>query len=154
MRRFNWIFDYQNNKVYFKKNSDFNDKFNYDMSGLVLIYDGYQEITQYINVFSRAKSQTDNSAGYNKIKNEPQFYLEKRPVLKVGAIRPNSSAFEAGFIEGDEIVSISGRPSYRYDLQELMRLFSSEQGKKINFEIRRFGILYDKSLILRSRFLE
>jgi hypothetical protein len=154
MRRFHWIFDYQKNKVYFKKNSDFSDEFNYDMSGLILRYYGYQVITRYTNVFSRAKAQTDNSAGYNKAYDEPEFYLEKRPILIVGAVRPNSSAYEAGFVEGDEIVSINGRPSHRYDLQELMKMFSSEEGKLINFEIRRGGIIYEKSLELMSRFLE
>lgn len=154
MRRFHWIFDYKNYKVYFKKNNDFSDKFNYDMSGLILRYDGYQIITRYMNVFSRAKSQNDNSAGYNKVKDEPEFFVEQRPILRVGAVRPNSSAFEAGFVEGDEIVRINNRPSYKYDLQEIMRMFSSEEGRTINFQIRRGGSLYEKSLTLMSRFLE
>lgn len=154
MRRFHWVFDYASNKVYFKKNNDFSDKFNYDMSGLILRYDGYQIITRYTNVFSRAKAQTDNSAGYNKIATQPEFFLDKRPILRVGAVRPNSSAFEAGFVEGDEIVSINSRPSYKYDLQEIMKMFSSEEGRVINFEIRRGGRLYEKSLTLKSRFLE
>ncbi len=154
MRRFHWVFDYASNKVYFKKNNDFSDKFNYDMSGLILRYDGYQIITRYTNVFSRAKAQTDNSAGYNKIATQPEFFLDKRPILRVGAVRLNSSAFEAGFVEGDEIVSINSRPSYKYDLQEIMKMFSSEEGRVINFEIRRGGRLYEKSLTLKSRFLE
>jgi len=154
MRRFHWVMDYTNKKVYFKKNNDFSDPFNYDMSGLILKYDGYQIITSYVNVFSRAKAQTDNSAGYNKIADEPDFYIDKRPILRVGAVRPNSSAFEAGFVEGDEIVSINSRASHKYDLQEIMKIFSSEEGRIINFEIRRGGRLYEKSLRLKSRFLE
>lgn len=154
MRRFHWVFDYEHRMVYFKANSDFSDKFNYDMSGLLLKLDGFQAITNYVSVFSKAEAQTDNSAGYGKIKDSPKVSITLRPIFKVGAVRPNSSAFKAGFVEGDEILKINGRNSFKFDLQEINRLLSSEEGKKINFEIKRGGRIYDKSLILKSRFLE
>jgi len=154
MRRFHWIFDYENLKVYVKANADSDDDFNYDMSGLVLKYDGYQSIAHFQIFFPQAKAQTDNSAGYNKIDNTPDVYVELRPVLKVGAIRPNSSAFDAGFIEEDIILRISGRLSHRYDLEEIMEILSQGEGKKINFVIQRGGRVYDKSLTLKSRFSE
>ncbi len=154
LRRFHWYFDYSNSKVYFKPNKDIDAPFNYDMSGLVLIYDGYQQIAQYQNIFPQAKVKNDNSSGYNKVDNAPQIVVELRPILKVGAIRPNSSAYEAGFVRGDEILEIENRDTYKYDLEEIMDLLSSEEGKEINFLINRAGRQYEKTLILKSRFLE
>lgn len=154
MRRFHWIIDYKKAKVYLKSNSDINEDFNYDMSGLVLKYDGFQSVVHYQNFFPKVKVKKDNSAGYNKIDNTREVFVELRPILKVGAIRPNSSAYDAGFIEGDIITKIEGRRNDRYDLEEITQLLSSDEGKKINFEIKRGGRLYQKSLILKSRFLE
>jgi len=152
LRRFHWFFDYDNSKIYFKPNNDFNEPFNYDMSGLVLKYDGYQQIAQYQNVFPKAQTQHDNSKGYNKVKNaQPKLIIERRPILKVGAVRPNSSAFEAGFVKGDQILKINGRLSYRYDFEEILKILSSEESRKITFEIKRGGRQYDKSLKLKSR---
>lgn len=154
MRRFHWMFDYKNSKVYLKPNSDISDDFNYDMSGLVLKYDGFQSVVHYKNFFPRVKVKKDNTAGYNKVDNTPDVYVELRPVLRVGAIRPNSSAFEAGFVEEDIIIKINGRRSDKYDLQEIMTILSQGEGQKINFIIERAGRLYEKSLILKSRFSE
>lgn len=155
MRRFNWYIDYKNQTVYYKPNSNLNDLFNYDMSGIVLKYDGYQQITSYYNIFPGIKVKTDNKPPYfNSSEQEKALKVEIRPILKIGAIRPNSSAFEAGFIEGDEIKKINGKSSYRYDLDEIKELFSSKEGLEIDIEILRNGFLYEKTLMLKSRFLE
>ncbi|QTY27382.1 retropepsin-like aspartic protease [Flavobacterium sp. CS20] len=155
LRRFHWIFDYNNLKIYFKPNHDIDKPFNYDMSGLILKYDGYQQIVQYQHVFSRAQVQHDNSTGYNKAQTvKSKLIIKKRPILKVGAVRLNSSAFEAGFIAGDQILKIEGRASYRYDLEEIFEILSSTEGREISFVIKRGGRTYTKSLTLRSRLKE
>ncbi|RRO21845.1 aspartyl protease family protein [Flavobacteriaceae bacterium 14752] len=154
MRRFHWYFDYENNKVYIKPNADLNEDFNYDMSGLVLKYDGFQSIAFYNNIFPNVKVQNDNSEGYNKINNSQEILIKLRPILKVGAVRHNSSAFEAGFVEDDVILEINGRKSHKYDLQEIMKILSSEEGREIKFTIERGGRVYEKSLTLKSRLSE
>ncbi len=42
MRRFSVVFDYQNQKLYLKKNRNFNDPFNFNMSGLDFRQDGLE----------------------------------------------------------------------------------------------------------------
>jgi len=155
MRRFHWIFDYPNQKVYFKSNSDFSDPFNYDMSGLLLKYNGFQQIARFDNLFANpiAGVQTDNSDGYNKVK-KPTITIEIRPILTVDAVRPNSSAFNAGFIEGDIVLKIKGRSTHRYDLEEIYEILSSKEGETIEIVIERNGSIYNKSLTLKSRFSE
>jgi hypothetical protein len=155
MRRFHWIFDYSNQKVYFKSNSDFSEPFNYDMSGLILKYDGFQQIARFDNLFANSVAgvQTNNSEGYNKVK-APTYTIELRPLLVVDAVRPNSSAFYAGFVEGDIILKIKGKSSYRYNLEEIFDILSTREGEVIHFVIDRNGSIYDKSLTLKSRFSE
>jgi len=155
MRRFHWIFDYANQKVYFKPNSDFLDPFNYDMSGLILKYDGFQQITEFKDLFMDAaiSVQTDNSAGYNKIQ-KPKIKIEFRPILKVDAVRPNSSGFNAGFLKGDILLKINGKSTFRYNLEEIFKILSSNEGETIEFLIDRNGSVYTKTLTLKSRFLE
>lgn len=153
MRRFHWYFDYTNRTVYFKPNSDISDPFNYDMSGLVLKYDGYQAIAEYQSIFN-IKVKTNTKPNYNKIEDKPELKIEMRPILKVGAVRPNSSGYEAGFVEGDEIIKIDGKYSYKFTLEEISKLLSSKEGRRINFEMMRNGSIYNKTIILKSRFLE
>lgn len=155
IRRFHWIFDYSNRKVYLKPNSSISEDFNYDMSGLVLKYDGYQTITSYQTLFPDVKAQTDNRSGYNKIKKpETNVRVELKPILKVGAVRPNSSAYEAGFVEGDEIIKINGRQAYRYNLEDISKILSSKEGEVVVFKIKRNESIYLKSITLKSRFVE
>lgn len=154
MRRFNWVFDYKSAKVYIKPNDDFYDDFNYDMSGLIFKYLGFQSITRYEIVFPQTNQKNNYNSRTDFKKAEQQVVLEYRPILKVGAVRYNSSAYEAGFIENDEILEIDGQESYKLNIEEITALLSSREGREINFTIRRNGIVYKKSLILKSRFHE
>lgn len=153
MRRFQWYFDYANRKAYIRPNSDFSDPFNYDMSGLALRYDGYQAIADYQTIFG-ILVKTESDFNSNRTEDKPKLQIEMRPILKVGVVRPNSSAFEAGFIEGDEILKINGKNSYKFTLEEIARLLSSKEGREIKFKISRNGSVYNKYLVLKSRFLE
>lgn len=154
MRRFDWVLDYSNAKAYIKPNKNYYEDFNYDMSGLLFKYDGFQSITRYEIVFP----QTDQKNKYNELtdfkKAERQLILERRPILKIAAVRYNSSAYQAGFVENDNILKIDGRDSYKLKLDEISSILSSEEGRKINFVIDRNGHVYNKSLILKSRFSE
>ncbi|MBS3738757.1 retropepsin-like aspartic protease [Mesohalobacter halotolerans] len=154
LKRFHWILDYKNGAVYLKPNRFFEDIFNYDMSGLLLKYDGFQARTYFQNIFPQTNTNKRSSNATQRIETKAKVFVQLEPILKIGAIRPNSSAFEAGFIEGDIITKIQGRRSDRYDLEEITKLLSSEEGKEIKFEIKRGGRIYEKSLILKSRFLE
>ncbi len=112
LSRFNITFDYGNKTIRFKKNRRFNDPFNYNMSGLTLEHSGMEWLIQ-----------------------ELTFTLVPRYV--VVDVRDGSPANIAGVQKYDEILSINGRPNYRYKLYELINLFSSEEGKRITLRIQR-----------------
>ena len=55
LKRFDIIYDYTNQKIHFKKNSNFNLPFNFNMSGIELEHDGLQWIAES-NEFKTTKS--------------------------------------------------------------------------------------------------
>lgn len=58
--------------------------------------------------------------------------------IYVGQVRENSPASEVGLKEFDEIISINKIPTFIWELSEVIKLLRSEEGKEIEFEIRRY----------------
>lgn len=56
----------------------------------------------------------------------------------VAQVRENSSAEEVGVLANDEILEINKIPSYVWELQELIKLFRSEEGKEVLLKLRRY----------------
>jgi predicted aspartyl protease len=89
LRRFKVVFDYSRKRVYLEPAKNFDDPFEFDMSGLGLASEG------------------------------PSF-----SVCKVSRVLPGTPASEAGLRQGDEIVSVGGRPmggTRLSDLREQLR---------------------------------
>lgn len=112
LSRFNITFDYRNKTVRFQKNSRFTDPFNYNMSGITLEH-----------------------SGTDLLVNDLQFSLVPR--YEVVDVRNGSPAQKAGVEVGDEVLSINGKPNYKYKLYELISLFSRKEGQRITLEIKR-----------------
>ena len=56
----------------------------------------------------------------------------------VAQIREQSPAEEMGILENDEILEINKIPSFLWELQELIKLFRSEEGKEVLLKLRRY----------------
>lgn len=70
MRKFNFVFDYSGGNVYIEKNSNFDEKTEFDMSGLFLICDG-ESLNKFVIAYvsdSSAASEAGLQTG-DKIKN-------------------------------------------------------------------------------------
>ncbi len=127
LSRFNITFDYRNKTVRFQKNSRFTDPFNYNMSGITLEH-----------------------SGTDLLVNDLQFSLVPR--YEVVDVRNGSPAQKAGVEVGDEVLSINGKPNYKYKLYELISLFSRKEGQRITLEIKR-GKSYKKIRFYLKRVL-
>lgn len=139
LKRFTVTMDYPNKKVMLKRNSNYKDPFNYNMSGLTLEHDG-------VEVFTKTSSEREiknfRDEFTNKIDNASFNYFTRTEILLVPRyivveIRENSVAEKSGIIKGDEILTINGKPAHEYKLYNLNALFSSEEGKKIDLEVKR-----------------
>ena len=136
MRRFDLVFDYENKALYLKKNKWFDEKFYYDMSGIVLEHSGFTVVESYERSPRVNKQEEDNV-----LIMEPTFYkkLELKPAFQIARLRENSPALLAGLQVGDEVTKVNGRNAYKLDLDDFVNLFSSEEGKTIKMEVLRNG---------------
>lgn len=138
LSRFTVTFDYGNKLVRFKKNSKFNDPFNYNMSGITLEHDGMELVKekQQSPVFSDRANQFDNFTR-NSVSITTEIHFSLVPKYVVAEVREGSPAALAGIEKGDEVISINGKPSYQYELYQLIEMFSTDEGKRIYIEFKR-----------------
>lgn len=152
LRRFTTIYDYKNGKMFFKKNSDFEDPFNYNMSGMEIQHSGLQWIKEEVqfktNLLSAVKDEVSvyESGKQNNLK--CQFAL--KPVYEVTNVRKSSPADLAGVKKGDIITVLNGRYAFKYKLQDIISLMQSEEGKWIKLEVERNGIMFKTKFQLKK----
>ncbi len=156
LRRFTVTMDYSNKKVMLKRNRNFSDPFHYNMSGLTVEHDGVDVYTER-STLKKSKidglgndSALDRASGYNvyDIYSKTEIFLVPRYV--VAEVRENSVAQRSGIIKGDEILKINGKPAHKYKLYNLNTLFSSEEGKRINLEVKRNERVFNVSFRLEK----
>jgi hypothetical protein len=138
LKRFSVIFDYKNEKLYLKKNSNFNEPFNYNKSGVEIKHNGLQWVQETVKLETVPLSGavTFDSSGKN-ITNDFKYKFQLKPIYEIANIRKKSPAANSGLQVGDIIISINKSPAYRYSLQKLNEMFKSEEDKWIYLEVER-----------------
>jgi len=138
LKRFSVVFDYKNEKLYLKKNSNFNEPFTYNKSGVEIQHNGLQWVQETVKLETVPISGaiTFNSNG-DKVTDNFKYKFQLKPIYKISNIRKNSPAANCGLQVGDVIVTVNKSPAYRYSLQKLNEMFKSEEDKWIYLEIER-----------------
>lgn len=149
MRRFTVYFHYKSNFIYLKKNANFNNPFNFNMSGIEIQHQGLQWIK---NSYEDNPAINNNlfDANGDKIPNNLKYKFVLKPIYIIGNIRKNSPADEVGLLKEDLIVKINNKEGYSFTLQEINDLLKSEEGKTIEFEINRKGKIMKFKFQLKS----
>lgn len=139
LKRFNVLFDYQNKKIYLKKNANYNEPFNYNMSGIEVQHNGVQWVkeavelkTEFVNTELAVIDNREKSVKYN-------FSL--KPSYEISNVREDSPGAKAGIRKGDIIATINGNSVFKYKLQQITELLQSEEGKTIYIEVERKGVI-------------
>lgn len=152
MRRFNVIYDYKNSQIFLKKNKDFDDFFNYNMSGLEIEHSGLQWLKEEIEL----KTKLVNSKGEEMSGFEPsspqnvKYAFVLKPKYEVMNVRDNSPAALAGIKKGDIIQKLNGNNAFKYKLQDIISIMQSEEGKWIRLELERDGVLFKTKFQLKK----
>jgi hypothetical protein len=139
LKRFSVVFDYKNEQLYLKKNSNFNEPFTYNKSGVEIQHNGLQWVQETVKLETVPLSGggvTFDNSGRN-ITNDFKYKFQLKPIYEISNIRKNSPAAKSGLQVGDLIISINKSPAYRYSLQKLNEMFKSEEDKWIYLEIER-----------------
>lgn len=147
LKRFTVIYDYPNKKISLKKNGYFKAPFHYNMSGITLKHDGVVIVKEksFENNNKRAVSSDAVNISLSDVYN---FYLAPRFI--VSEIREGSPAALAGIYKGDEIISVNGKDTHRYELHELIGVFASKAGKRIMLRVKRNGVIFKKKFYLKE----
>jgi len=135
LKRFTVWLDYPNKQIMFKKNKFFKAPFNYNMSGLDIVYNGKQLIREEKQDISNYKLSEKNSVTFFT-----NFSYKFKPSYKIKTVVKNSNADKAGLKAGDLIIRINRKPAYYYNLKDIVNEFSEKVNKKIQLKIKRDGI--------------
>jgi len=149
LKRFTVYFDYKNNKLYLKKGSSFNDSFNYNMSGIELVYNGKLLVRE--DKYTRFNIENGSTTSNNSILLDYDYKYTFKPSYIVHRVNKDSPAYEAGILPGDILIKINGKFSYDFKLEEIVDKFYQKENTKISVLIERKGQDYLFHFKLRDR---
>ena len=140
LKRFKVWIDYPNKKIVFKKNGCFKGGFNYNMSGINLVYNGK------VLVKERYKKIVEDSYGSNlsgkgvNISFITNYKYSFKSSYKIYNVIPGSSAEKIGLLKEDIIVKINGKSAHNFTMSKITSLFQERDKKKIRLVIERKGV--------------
>lgn len=133
LKKFIVWFDYPNKKLMLKKNGSFKKGFQYDMSGLEIVYNG-KELVKVDKVDSYS-----NTSERNSIKFITSFTYRFKPSYKVKGVLKGSPAAKAGIKKDDVILKINNSAVSDLKLDRIINKFQEKDGKKIKITVNRKG---------------
>ena len=137
LKRFNLVFDYQNQQLFLKKNSSYKTPFNYNKSGIELQHDGLQWVQETVSLETVPFAGNETNAKANTIYSNFKYKFVLKPMYTIVNVRKNSPAALSGLQKGDIIVSINQKPGYEFTLEKIHSLLKSEEENWIYFEVER-----------------
>lgn len=158
LRRFNMIIDYRNARLTLKKNANFKVPFYYNKSGIVLEQQGLRVVKDLKrpsidNLFPSSIGDDNNGrASPNTVYLAQLMEYTLKPAYTIVKIRENSPAAETGLKVGDVVVSINGKETSKFTLQEVLGAFHDKDGKIIFLKIERNGLLMRYKFRLKNVF--
>lgn len=135
MRRFTVAFDYPNQKVYLKKNRNFDDPFHFNMSGLDFKQDGIEWTKDMVTLAT--KNKDNPNTGVEVINNSLQYNFVLKPIFSIAGVRKDSPGAKSGLQKDDRLITINGKKTADMTLQKIMEMMKSEEGKTIEMLIER-----------------
>ncbi|MFN0729076.1 retropepsin-like aspartic protease [Polaribacter gochangensis] len=142
LKRFKIWVDYKNKKIVLKKSGSFSGGFEYNMSGLDVVYNGKvlvreKEAAQFSDSYSNGNVESSNTKTVSVVS---RYTYRFKPSYKIKHVLENSPAGLAGLQIDDVIMSINGIKAHQMSLKELLGKFQSGHNKRINMVIKREGV--------------
>ena len=139
LKRFNLFFDYQNEQLHLKRNSNFKDPFTYNNSGIVLEHNGTMFVKERIKVPSNGDWGIQNKNKSVQIDLSYNYTMVLKPVYRIVELRESSNAYKAGLRIGDILITINGKQAYNFKLPVINRTLHGKTGNTVRVKIERDG---------------
>ena len=152
LKRFTTVFNFREGTVSLRKNSMFNDPFDFNLSGIDLQHNGMRYISESIADARGVVVDKENSYGDVQILFANRTRLSLVPEIIVSGIRAGSPGQEAGLQEGDVILAVNGKKVHNYELQQIIRLLNEKEGKRIKVLVERYDNDILVSYVLKEIF--
>ncbi len=138
LKRFTVWMDYPNKRMILKKNSDFPRPFNYNMSGLDVVYSG-KILVREENMAEIKDPYNQSIPNNNSVRFVSSFSYKFKSSFRIKNVVEGSPADRAGLKVGDVIIRINNRPSYELKLGQILYKFQERANKRIKLLIERNG---------------
>lgn len=152
LKRFNIIVDYKNEKITFKKNTNFKEKFSYNKSGIELAHEGVRFVKERNFSSTNTNAKSLYKANETNKKDGIKYKLALKPAYKITELRKKSPAYNAGLKVGDVLLSINNKQAHIYSLQQITSMFYGKEGKRIKLKVNRGGAVFLSSFVLENVF--
>ncbi len=134
-RRFNLLFDYKNKYLYLKKNNNFDQKFGYNKSGIVIEHIGLQLVKNDESLQTTASPAIKFNFGNENL--DFKFKFELKPIYQIINVRKDTEAALIGLKKGDIITTINGVLSYKLTLEQINNLLKANDDESVKIEVER-----------------
>lgn len=139
LKRFKVWFDYSNQRVMLKKSASFKDGFQYNMSGLEVVYDGKSLVevknTKFGESYGRDMSSDNNAT--NSVSLITSYSYKFKPRYRINNVVKGSPADLAGLMKDDILFKINGNFAHNLKLSELMAKFHKKPNRKMKLVVLR-----------------
>lgn len=149
LKRFNILFDYKKQTMYLNENTNFRDKFYYNIAGFDVRHNGIDIVEEKISDKNTSASKSTINLANISLNNISFKYVVK-PGIEISYIRMNSLAEKAGLKVADKIVSINGKKAYEYKLKEIIEILKKNVDETVTVEVERKGMKLIFTLLLKE----
>jgi len=137
LKRFKVWIDYPNKKLTLKKNSSLQGGFNYNMSGLDIVYSDQILVKETIRQVTNYNQDSQDNKNFISFVEKYKYVFKNS--YKIYRVLEGSPAEKAGLLKDDVVLRLNGRNAYEYKLSQIVSVFQSRENKKINITISRNG---------------
>lgn len=139
LKRFKVWIDYANQQVMLEKNGSFKGGFEYNMSGIEVVYNGKVLVEEKQSKLGEVYGRDANSsaAASNSVSIVTNYVYKFKPSYKVDEVLPDSPAYLAGVRPDDVLYKINGKAAHNYKFTDIIGLFQKKPDLKIKLVVIR-----------------
>jgi len=151
LKRFKVWIDYQNKQLTLKKSGSFRGGFEYNMSGVDVVYNGKILVKELENILVGEFERNQNRGRFSTISFISNYQFRFKPSYIVHEVLKDSPGGIAGLEKGDIILKINGEQTHQFSLKQLLGKLQERHNKRVRMVVKRgFQVLKFEFRLLKK----